>query len=107
MKYLVYGLQHWAQATVDAKDTAVDDGAKSEIIKDFATPTPHVAAAVLALTLVVKSIHLGDLSRLVVSTDERDAIWISHFERQEEEEGFDAVKAAIHEVSWILIGTTR
>lgn len=88
---------------MDAENAAVDDGAQREIVKDFATPAPHVAAAVLALTLVVKSVHLRDLSRLVVPADERDAIWISHFERQEEQEGFDAVEATVHEVSWILI----
>lgn len=86
-----------------AENAAVNDGAQREIIEDFATPAPHVATAVFALTLVVKSVHLGDLPRLVVPADERDAIWISHFERQEEEEGFDAVEATIHEISWILI----
>jgi len=96
---LIDSLQHRTQAAVDAKDAAVDDGAQGEIIKDFATPAPYVAAAVLALTLVVKPVHLCDLPRLVVSTDERDAIWIAHFERQEKEEGFDAVETSIHEVS--------
>jgi hypothetical protein len=81
-KYLVDSLQHGAQAAMDAENAAVDDGAQREIIKDFATPAPHVAAAILALTLVVESVHLRDLSRLVVPADERDAIWISHFKRQ-------------------------
>jgi len=84
---------------MDAENAAVDDGAQREIVKDFATPAPHVAATILALTLVVESVHLRDLSRLVVPADERDAIWISHFKRQEEKEGFDAVEATIHEVS--------
>jgi len=84
---------------VDAKDAPIHDSTQGEIVKDLTAPTPHVAAAILALTLVVKSIHLCDLPRLVVSTDQCDAIWVSHFERQEEEEGFDAVKATIHEVS--------
>jgi hypothetical protein len=85
---------------MDAKDAAVNNGAQREVVKDLATPAPHVAAAVLALTFVVKSIHLGYLPRLVVPADERDAIWVSHFERQEEEEGFDAVETSIHEVPW-------
>jgi hypothetical protein len=40
----------------------------------------------------------------MVSTDESDAVRISHFERQEKEEGFDAVKSSIHKVSWIVDG---
>jgi len=86
---------------MDAKDAAVDDGAQGEIVEDFAAPAPDVTAAVLALTLVVKPIHLCDLPRLVVSPDERDAIWIAHFERQKKEKGFDAVETSIHKVSWI------
>jgi len=35
----------------------------------------------------------------MVPADEGDAVWISHFERQEEEESFDAVKAPIYKVS--------
>jgi hypothetical protein len=35
----------------------------------------------------------------MVPADESNAVWISHFERQEEKEGFDAVKAPIHKVS--------
>jgi hypothetical protein len=96
---LIDGLQNRAQAAVDAENAAVDNGAQREVIEDLAAPAPYVAATVLALTLVVKPIHLGDLPRLVVSTDQGDAIWVSHFERQEEEEGFDAVEASIHKVS--------
>jgi hypothetical protein len=84
---------------MDAKDAAVHDGTQREIIEDFAAPAPDVAAAVLALTFVVKAVHLRDLPRLVVSTDESYAIRISHFEGQKEKECFDAVEASIHEVS--------
>lgn len=40
----------------------------------------------------------------MVSANESDAVRIAHFERQEEEKGFDAVKSSIHEVSWIVDG---
>jgi len=95
---LINGLQHRAQATMDAKNAAIYDGAQREIIEDFAAPAPYVATAVLALTLVVKPVYLRDLPRLVVSTDESYAIRISHFERQKEKECFDAVEASIHKV---------
>lgn len=60
-KNLINGLQHWAQAAMDAENAAIYDGAQREIIEDFATPAPHVATAVLALTFVVKPIYLCDL----------------------------------------------
>ena len=96
---LINGLQHWAQAAMDTKNAAIYDGAQREIIENFTTPAPHVAAAVLALAFVVKPVDLRDLPRLVVSTDESYSIRISHFERQEEEERFNAVETSIHEVS--------
>jgi hypothetical protein len=84
---------------MDAKNATIYDGAQREIIEDFATPAPHVATAVLALTFVVKPVYLRDLPRLVVSTDESYAVRIPHFEGQKEKECFDAVEASIHKVS--------
>ena len=101
---LVDRLQGWTQAAVDAEDATINDSTQGEIVEDFATPAPHVATSVLALALVVKAVYLCDLPRFVVSTDERDAVRIAHFERKEEEKGFDAVKSSIHKVSWIVDG---
>jgi hypothetical protein len=85
---------------VDAKNATVHDGTQRQIIKDLATPAPYVAAAILTLAFVVEPVNLGDLPRLVVSTDESYAIRVSHFERQKKEESFNAVEPSIHEVSW-------
>ena len=84
---------------MDAKNAAVHDGTQRQIIKDLATPAPYVATAVLALTFVIKPVNLGDLPRLVVSTDERYSVRVSHFERQKKKESFNAVESSIHEVS--------
>jgi hypothetical protein len=84
---------------VDAKNATVHDGTQRQIIKDLATPAPHVATAILALTFVVKPVNLGNLPRLVVSTDESYSIRVSHFERQKKKESFDAVESSIYEVS--------
>ena len=46
---------------MNAEHTAIHDRSQREIIKYLAAPPPDVAASVLALTLVVKPIHLGDL----------------------------------------------
>lgn len=39
------------------------------------------------MTLVVKAIHLGDLTRLVVPADEGDAFGVTDFESEKEKEG--------------------
>lgn len=45
----------------------IDDGGKTEQVKDLNTHLPHVDAPVLAQTLVVEAVDLRDLSGLVVA----------------------------------------
>ena len=56
---------------------SIDDGSQGQKIKDLAASFPHGGVAILLLTFLVKAVDLGDLSRLVVSTDERDSVRIS------------------------------
>ena len=84
---------------MDTKDAAVDDGAEGEVVKDLAAPAPDVAAAVLALALVVEAVDLGDLAGLVVAADEGDALRVADLQGEKEEEGFDAVEAAVDKVA--------
>ena len=84
---------------MDTEDAAIDDGSECKVVKDFAAPTPDVTAPVLALTLVVKTVYLGDLSRLVVAADEGDSLGIPDLESQQKKKRFNAVKAPINKVS--------
>jgi len=59
---LIDGLQHRTQTAMDAKNTTIYDSTQSEVIEHFATPAPYVAAPILALTLVVKTVHLRYLT---------------------------------------------
>ena len=49
---------------------SVDDGGQAEVVKDLSAISPDRDAAVLPETLVVKSVHLSDLTGLVVPTDQ-------------------------------------
>ena len=84
---------------MNAEDPAIHDRAQGEIIKDLATPPPNVRTRVLSLTLVVKAINLSDLTRLMVSTDERDAFGVTNFESEQEEECFYRVETSIDEIA--------
>ena len=105
--HLVYALQAGAKATMHAKDAAVDDGAEGEIVEDLAAPAPDIAAAVLALTLVIEAVDLGDLARLVVAADKGHALRVADLERKEEEEGLDAVEATVYKVSLCAASAAR
>jgi hypothetical protein len=83
-----------------AEHPPINYRAQTQIVKHVAAIPPHVARAIFALTLVVKSIDLGDLAGLVVAADEGDAVWIPHFEGEEEKEGLDGVEPAVDKVAW-------
>jgi hypothetical protein len=82
-----------------AKYTPIHDGGEREVVKDLAAPAPDARRSVLALALVEETIHLRNLARLVVPPDEGDAFWVAHLQRKEEEEGLDAVEAAVDKVT--------
>jgi len=87
------------QAAVHAEDLAVDDGRQTDVVEDFGAVLPDRDGAVLAQALVVEAVDLRDLARFVVAADERDAVRVADFEREEEKERFDAVEAAVDEVA--------
>ena len=46
------------EAAVDAEDLAVDERGDGEHVEHLAAVAPHVAVAILVLTLVIKAINL-------------------------------------------------
>jgi hypothetical protein len=64
---------------MNTENTAVDDSAEGQVIENFATPPPNVAAPILALTLVIEPVDLGNLPRLMVA-NEGDPFRVSDFQ---------------------------
>lgn len=96
---LVDGLNVWAEAAMHAEDVVIHDSGKSKEVEDLAAVAPDIERAVLAEAFIVKSINLGDLPRLMVAANEDDLIRVADFERQEKEEGFNAVVSTIDKVT--------
>jgi len=84
---------------MNTKDSPIYNSCESEVIKDFATPSPDVTTSIFPLTFVVKPIDLRDLSRFVVTAYESDTIWISNFESEKKQKCFDRVKTTIDKVA--------
>lgn len=82
-----------------AKHPPIHNRPQREIIKHITAISPYIATSVFPLTLVVESIHLGDLPRLVIAADECYSIGISDFEEEKEEECFDGVEASVDKVA--------
>ena len=97
--HLIDDLQVWAESTVNAEYSPIHDCTQGQIIKDLTTPSPNVGTRVLSLTFVVKAIDLSDLARLVISTDECNALGVTNFEGEKEEEGLYRVETSIDKVT--------
>lgn len=78
VRHLVERCDGGGKAAVDVEDPAVDHGRQGNVVEEFCTIPPHVDGPILAQALVVKTIHLGDLSALVVAADERNPIRVSN-----------------------------
>lgn len=74
---LVDGSYLGTQATVYAENRAVDDGGQHKEVKNLAACLPDGRVSVLLLALFVEAIHLGDLPRLVVASDQDDPLGVS------------------------------
>lgn len=83
-----------------AEDLVIDEGSERKVVEEVCKVLPDVGIAVFAKTLVVESVNLGDLTRLVVSSEDGDALGIADFEGNEEGDGLHRVVSAINVISY-------
>ena len=65
---LVEGFDIRRQTSMDAENFSFNHSSNAEIIKDFTAVFPRVRISVFADSLIVETVHRGDLPSLVVST---------------------------------------
>ena len=70
----------------DIGGCAEDESAEGQVVEYFAAVAPDVGGAVFADAFVVEAVDGGDLAGFVVAADEGDAVWVAHFEAEEEQE---------------------
>lgn len=68
------------ESSMDAEDLIVDDDAQGKEIEHVGEVMPHVCVAVFARAFGIESIRLSDAPRLMVATDEVDAVRVSEFQ---------------------------
>lgn len=87
------------QSTVNTEDLALNNGSDSEVIENFAAVLPRVRVSVLSDSLIVETVHGGDLSGLVVTTEKSNASGVLKFKAEQELESFDGVVTTINEIA--------
>ena len=65
-----------------AEHLVVHDCAEGQVVKDLGAVAPYVDTAILAQTLIVKAVHLRDLPRFVVATDQGDAVGVANLRKR-------------------------
>ena len=88
---------------MEAEDLVVDEGGKRKVVEEIGEVFPYVGVAVLPETLVVEAVDLCDLTRLVVATENCDALRISDFESNKERDRFDRVITSINIVTCMIL----
>lgn len=77
----------------------VDQRGQREEVEQVGKETPHVGIPVFSQALVIKPIYLRDLSRLVVTPQNRDTVPIPQLERDKEGHSLDRIVTTVDVVT--------
>ena len=64
-----------------AKDASVNDGRETQVVEDFSAISPYGDASIFTETLIVKTVDLGNLTRLMIPSNQCDSVWISDLQK--------------------------
>jgi hypothetical protein len=96
---LIDGLDFWGESSVNAENFSFNDGSDTKIIEYFCAVLPRVGISVFSNGLIIESVDGGDLSSLMVSSEESNVSWVLQLEAEQELEGLDRVESSVNEIS--------
>mmetsp|Transcript_15708 Transcript_15708/g.36056 ORF Transcript_15708/g.36056 Transcript_15708/m.36056 type:complete len:312 (-) Transcript_15708:8-943(-) len=67
-----------------------------QVVKGIREMFPDIGISILPETLIIKPVHLGNLTTLVVSTQNGDTTPVSDFERNQQRDGFQRVIPSVN-----------
>ena len=73
---LVHGLNVWRQTTVNAKDLSLYHCSNSQVVKHLCAVLPRVGIAILSDSFIVEAVNSGNLTGLVVASQQSYESWI-------------------------------
>lgn len=79
---MINGGDSWRESSMDTEYAALNYGCNGEIVEDFVEIVPHIIIAVLLSYFIIKPIHEGNISGLMISSQQDHFIWILEFQQQ-------------------------
>jgi len=96
---LIEGVNTWRKTTMKAEDAAFNDGGQRQVIEQACEILPNIGISVLSQALIIKSIDLGDLLTLVITSQDGNSVRVSNFESDEKSHGLNRVVTSIDVIS--------
>mmetsp|Transcript_51215 Transcript_51215/g.100590 ORF Transcript_51215/g.100590 Transcript_51215/m.100590 type:complete len:356 (+) Transcript_51215:249-1316(+) len=93
------GVHRWGEPAVVTEDLTLDDRSQRKKVETISEVMPHVRAPVLPHALVVESVHLRDLTALVISPQNRYSIWVEDLESKNQRDCLDGVVPSVDVVA--------
>ena len=87
------------EAAVHAKDAVLHQRSHREVVEQVREVFPHVRVAIFAQALVIETVHLRNLSALVVATGESDAPRVANLKCDQERHTLEGVVTTIDVVT--------
>ena len=97
--HLIDSLNFGRETSVNTEDLALDDSTNAEVVENFGAIFPRIGISVLSNGLIIETVYGGDLSGLMVASEEGDVRWVLEFKAQKELEGLNRVETSVYEIA--------
>ena len=96
---VIKGADWWTQPTMYTKNLVIYNSRQSKIIENWCAISPYIYRSIFSEALIIKTIHLGNLSTFVISSNQCYSFRISYFKSQQQQKCFDWVISTINEIT--------
>lgn len=84
---------------MDAENFSFNNGTDTEVVENFCAVFPWISVSILSNGLIIESIHGGDLSGFVVTSEQSDVGWILELKAEQKLECLNRIITSVDKVS--------